>query len=239
MIEYLMYTKSYTFWMIVIIIVIFALWLFFGGGKYEFVGLSPLHPSKQITPYLTHNDRISYATSGEGVWFEEEEDIDPCAESGGPCNVDTTPALPARFNSSDKKPTKRQDSKGERKCREVMEKLYHRSFPKTRPQFLRNPETGYLLELDCYNEELALAVEYNGSQHYIWPNYTNQKYDNFIKQRRRDRLKVDLCDLNGVYLITVPYNVPIEDIEDYIIYYLPENVQKRLLEDIEKANEVY
>jgi len=225
--------------MIVIVIVIFALWLFFGGGKYEFVGLSPLHPSKQITPYLTHNDRISYATSGEGVWFEEEEDIDPCAESGGPCNVDTTPALPGKFNSSNKKPTKRQDSKGERKCREVMEKLYHRSFPKTRPQFLRNPETGYLLELDCYNEELALAVEYNGSQHYIWPNYTNQKYDNFIKQRRRDRLKVDLCDLNGVYLITVPYNVPIEDIEDYIIYYLPENVQKRLLEDIEKANEIY
>lgn len=239
MIEYLMYTRSYTFWMVVIVVVIFGLWLFFGGGNYEFVGLSPLHPSKQITPYLTHNDKISYATSGEGVWFDDEEEIDPCAKNGGPCNVDTTPTLPEGFNSTCSEPNKHRDSKGERKCREVLEKLYRRSFPKTRPQFLRNPETGRLLELDCYCEYLALAAEYNGSQHYMWPNYTNQSYDSFIKQRRRDRLKVDLCDLNGVYLITVPYNVPVDEIEDYIIYYLPENVQKRLLEDIEIANEGY
>ena len=55
----------------------------------------------------------------------------------------------------------------------------------------------------------------------------------------REQLKVDLCDLNGIYLISVPYNVPIEQIEDYIIYYLPENVQQRLLEDIEAANDCY
>lgn len=239
MIEYLMCTKSYTFWMVAILIVIFGFWLFFGGGNYEFVGLSPLHPSKQIAPYLSHNDRISYAMSGEGVWFGKDDETDPCENGEGPCNVDTTPKLPGGFHSSNYKPNKRRDSKGELKCREVMEKLYRRSFPKTRPQFLRNPETGYLLELDCYCEDLALAVEYNGSQHYMWPNYTNQNYESFIKQRRRDRLKVDLCDLNGVYLITVPYNVPIEEIEEYIIYYLPENVQKRLLKDIERANQAY
>jgi len=39
--------------------------------------------------------------------------------------------------------------------------------------------------------------------------------------------KVEACDRNGVYLITVPYNVPEHLIKEYIIYYLPENVKAR------------
>jgi predicted metalloprotease len=39
-------------------------------------------------------------------------------------------------------------------------------FTKTRPDFLKNPETNCNLELDGYNAEGKLAIEYQGKQHY-------------------------------------------------------------------------
>jgi len=236
MIDYLIYSRSCTFWIVTIVLVIFILWLFVGGGKYEFVGLKPLESTQKAIPYvhhLSHNERSSYARTAEDLWLGSTDVTDILSTAEDPCVVDTTPQLPEFIPPAPppEPKSKKFESKGERKCREVMERRYGRSFPKVRPPFLRNPETGYLLELDCFCEELQLAVEYNGIQHYVWPNFTHQSYENFIKQRRRDQLKVDLCDLNGVYLITVPYNVPHNQIEDYIIYYLPENVQQRLLEE--------
>lgn len=120
-------------------------------------------------------------------------------------------------------------SKGESVCCRFMERKYGKPFISVRPNFLKNPETGANMEIDCYNDELKLGIEYNGSQHYVWPNYTNQTYEDFIKQIRRDRLKVELCDANDVYLITVPYNVPHNMIDKYIEYHLPESVEARLL----------
>jgi len=236
MIDYLLYSQSYTFWILVIIVIILIFWAIWGGEPQEFVGLKPLEPTQFISPYVrNHNHSSTFASTAEDLWYRSDIiGIENEQES-----IDETPNLPDGFHSQIApivKP-KQYESRGERQCRLVMETLYGKSFPKVRPQFLRNPETGRLLELDCYCEELGIAVEYNGVQHYKWPNYTNQSYEKFIRQCGRDQLKVDLCDLNNVYLITVPYNVPIEEIEDYIIYYLPENVQKRLLEDIKDLND--
>ena len=71
-------------------------------------------------------------------------------------------------------------------------------------------------------------LEFNGVQHYIWPNYTGQSKEEFINQVKRDKYKLDCCDQHGVYLITVPYNVPDYLLRDYITHYLPENVMKRM-----------
>lgn len=241
MLEYLIYSQSYTFWIVTIIIIFALFWLCFGGETQEFVGLKPLQSHQRITPYIRHfstNNHHPFARTAEDLWCNIDDDEEGFLEFVEE-HVDTTPALPEGFQSRIAPIVKprQYESRGERQCRLVMELMYGQQFPKVRPQFLRNPETGRLLELDCYNESLGLAVEYNGVQHYVWPNYTNQSYQDFIKQCRRDQLKVDLCDLNNVYLITVPYNVSVEQIEDYIIYYLPENVQQRLLEDIAAANE--
>lgn len=122
-------------------------------------------------------------------------------------------------------------SRGERMCCNTMERIYGVPFTSTWPDWLRNPETGETLELDCYNDDLKIAVEYNGEQHYKWPNFTNQTYQQFINQVRRDTLKLDLCDKNGVYLIVVPYNVPYENIPSYVMSHLPETIQKRLQEE--------
>lgn len=122
-------------------------------------------------------------------------------------------------------------SRGERLCCQTMERIYGVPFTSQWPHWLRNPETGKLLELDCYNADLKIAVEYNGEQHYKWPNFTNQSYQQFINQVRRDKLKFDICDKNGVYLITVPYIVSYDRILSYIMSLLPETIQKNLQED--------
>lgn len=119
------------------------------------------------------------------------------------------------------------NSRGERICREVLESYYKKKFPRVRPYFLQNPETGRNLELDCYNAELKIGLEYNGIQHYIWPNFTNCTKEEFMEQLRRDQFKYQICEQNDIYLITVPYTVPYELIPNYIFYYLPENVAQR------------
>ena len=120
------------------------------------------------------------------------------------------------------------ESRGESICREVFERIYRRPFPSTRPDFLKNPESGCNLELDGYCEELQIAFEYNGIQHYTYPNWIHKTEKDFEKQVRRDQYKIHSCEISGVYLISIPYTIPHNLIEDYIIYYLPENVQKRI-----------
>lgn len=125
-------------------------------------------------------------------------------------------------------------------CCKVLEEIYKKPFTSSRPGWLKNPETGGILEIDCYNEDLKIGVEYNGVQHYRYPNIFHKTYDEFIKQVRRDQYKHKRCDEQGVYLITVPYNVPQDKIRDYILHYLPENVSRRLDDDkmIESHGEV-
>ena len=122
-------------------------------------------------------------------------------------------------------------SKGERICKETMERIYGVPFENIRPSWLINTETGERLELDCYNEDLGYAVEYNGIQHYRWPNWTNQTQAQFINQVRRDQYKREMCDRKGIYLISVPYDIPHEDIPRFITEQLPETIQRRIQEE--------
>ncbi len=108
-------------------------------------------------------------------------------------------------------------SKGETICWQFLEKHFGVPFIRARPKWLRNPKTGYLLELDCYNEGLKLAVEYNGEQHYVWPNFFNVTYQSFLDMVGRDAAKRSICEEMGVYLIVVPYTVKHKDIEEYIL----------------------
>jgi hypothetical protein len=101
----------------------------------------------------------------------------------------------------------------------VLEKLFKKPFSKTRPDFLKNPalDEGKNLELDCYNDELKLAVEYNGVQHYKYSPYFHRTRDAFQNQKYRDYLKRVMCKENGITLIEVPYTIPVNRIETYIV----------------------
>lgn len=60
------------------------------------------------------------------------------------------------------KDTGKRSRKGEKRTREIIERITGRKFPSVRPNFLKNPKTGRNLELDMYNDSLKLAIEYNG-----------------------------------------------------------------------------
>jgi hypothetical protein len=115
--------------------------------------------------------------------------------------------------------TKKKDSRGETECRRVLEKLFKKPFANQRPDFLRNPVTGgkFNLELDCYNRELKLAVEYHGAQHYKYIPFFHKNKESFYNQKYRDDMTRRKCQDNGVNLIEVPNTVKVNDIQDYII----------------------
>jgi hypothetical protein len=110
----------------------------------------------------------------------------------------------------------------EGECRRILEKIYKKPFPSCWPEFLRNPESNNKLELDCYNEELAIALEHNGEQHYNYPNGFHKTQEEFIKQVRRDKFKREMCEREGIYLIQVPYHIPFKQLEKFIRENLPD-----------------
>lgn len=111
-------------------------------------------------------------------------------------------------------------SKGETECKRVIETITGQSFVKSRPLFLKNEITNGVLELDCFNAELKLAVEYNGEQHYKYIPHFHATKEHFYNLKYRDELKKKLCQEHGVKLIIVPYTVAIKDIEKYIRQHL-------------------
>jgi hypothetical protein len=108
-------------------------------------------------------------------------------------------------------------SRGEAECKRVLETIYGKPFKKIRPPWLANPVTGGTpLELDCYNEELKLAVEYNGQQHSKYSPFFHRNKEAFLNQKYRDHMKAEMCAQNGVTLIVVPNTIALHDIESYI-----------------------
>ena len=110
------------------------------------------------------------------------------------------------------------ESKGETECRRVLQFLFKKNFDKHRPDFLRNPVTGgdFNLELDCYDPELKIAVEYNGIQHYQYIPFFHKNKEAFLNQKYRDDMKRRICRENGILLIEVPHTIKIEHIKEFI-----------------------
>lgn len=88
---------------------------------------------------------------------------------------------------------------GQERTRLIFETQFQKSFPSVRPDWLKNT-TGRNLELDGYCEELKIAFEYQGRQHF---SNSTQFGGDYAFQSVRDQLKVDLCEQHGVKLITV------------------------------------
>lgn len=112
-------------------------------------------------------------------------------------------------------------------CKLVIETITGVSFHSVRPNWLKNPQTGKNMELDCFNPTMAIALEYNGKQHYVYtpcfhtgtePNNTHTSgMRKFELQVYRDELKKSLCDKEGISLIIVPYTIPTYEISSYIL----------------------
>lgn len=108
-------------------------------------------------------------------------------------------------------------SKGEQMCKTFVEFYFQKPFDKARPDFLKNPVTGENLELDLYNPDMKLAIEYNGSQHYHFNSFMHKNSrDKFQNQQYRDLIKKDLCKKQDITLIVVPYTIPHDQIGSFL-----------------------
>lgn len=87
----------------------------------------------------------------------------------------------------------------EEKCREILEDIFKLPFPKN------NKVLGCRLELDGYCEDLKLAFEYNGKQHYEFVPFWHRTSNALDRQKSRDARKARICEEMGIRLIIIPY----------------------------------
>jgi len=113
-----------------------------------------------------------------------------------------------------------QEAVCERTCRKVMEHVYDRAFPKAHPTWLRS-RAGTQLELDGYCEDLGVAFEYNGAQHYEFVPFWHKTLNRLHEQQKRDADTIRACDSNGVTLLVIPYTVPYAQLGSWIIEHAP------------------
>lgn len=99
-------------------------------------------------------------------------------------------------------------------CRVIIQNYTGKFFHSVRPDFLRSPKTNCPLELDGYNEELKMAFEYNGRQHYEFPNHCHKTIEEFHIQQENDRYKEARCRELDIHLIVIPYTV--KDLDTFI-----------------------
>jgi len=71
-----------------------------------------------------------------------------------------------------------------------------------RPDWLITQD-GTRLELDFYVEELNIAIEVQGTQHYIYTPHFHQNYSGFKNQLERDKVKRQICQQHNIELIEV------------------------------------
>ena len=92
---------------------------------------------------------------------------------------------------------------GEKICRAFFEQLFKMPFPKTRPDWLRNSR-GNKMELDGFNEEIRLAFEHQGKQHFMLKHHFVTTRQQLQQRAEDDELKIRLCEKEGIVLLQVP-----------------------------------
>jgi len=206
---YEQWSENWMLWIVIVILVLFIVFWIFTGQELPDICI------------------IKSDSESELEELEELEDLQFCESDSITINPFTGLVAVEPDNCEPSPRNRKFGSKGEQITCETLESIYGMPFPTVRPNFLKNPDTKRNLELDCYNEDLKLAAEYNGEQHYKFPNRFHKTQREFMSQVRRDRLKIEMCELQGIHLISIPWSIGHSLIPDFIKYHLPENVRAR------------
>jgi hypothetical protein len=101
-------------------------------------------------------------------------------------------------------------------CRHALEEITGHKFPKI-SNFAKS-DTNKGFEIDCYNEELKLGLEYDGIQHYKHTQHFHGDIDSgkFEAQQIRDINKNKKCEEMGVTLIRVAYTTPRAELRTHV-----------------------
>ncbi len=133
-------------------------------------------------------------------------------------------------------------SKGEKMTRLILESLFNKSFITERPDFLqykpkrkddkltntnakkKKPNKSNNLEIDLYNEELKLGIEYQGDQHFRYTKHFHRDLEGFQRSTDKDQFKRKKCYQNGVYLVEMHDFIKKEDLGTYVLKAIPQEL---------------
>ncbi len=99
--------------------------------------------------------------------------------------------------------------------KKFIESFFDKPFPTLWPKWLINRKNKRL-QLDGYNEEINVAFEYQGYQHYMPGWFDKKDTDSFRHRIENDTDKLRVCKSRGVCLIVVPYYTPRDQWADLI-----------------------
>lgn len=93
-------------------------------------------------------------------------------------------------------------SKGAEELLAIVQMIY----PNQRIELEYNVADSGALFIDIYLPRLQIGFEYDGQQHFEYNEHFHGNRENFIKARRRDNSKDDMCEKKEITLIRVAYN---------------------------------
>ena len=73
------------------------------------------------------------------------------------------------------------------------------------------------MEIDGYNKENAICFEYQGQQHFFYVKHIQKKYENFLNQKRRDRIKKKIIKNHGILILYPDYKIKIIEYPYFIL----------------------
>lgn len=185
---------DWKFWLFLVLVFVVIRWLWVrkDNNKHTFIGLKPLYRDEEnpirieeIKECINDPDQIIFITPLKQPFRKKNITLEPNLIDNGKSSI------------------------GEHLTCEAFKSILStkKIIKNYRPKFLTNPKTGRALEIDCYSLEKGCGVEYNGIQHYEYPNPFNTSEKEFNDQVERDLVKRELADNNGTPIFTVPCTV--------------------------------
>ncbi len=93
-------------------------------------------------------------------------------------------------------------SKGAQELLKIVQELY----PYQRVELEHNVAERGALFLDIFLPRLKIAFEFDGEQHFQYIEHFHGSRDGFVRAKKRDVEKDELCKTRGITLVRVAYN---------------------------------
>jgi len=123
--------------------------------------------------------------------------------------------------------------KGEKLFRNIMEHITNEKFIKVRPDWLRG-NSGRKLEIDGYSENLGLAFEYQGQQHFCIVGWFQGTQKSLEKTQENDKIKKDTIEKRGIKIIFPTDRIKYNKLLDFAVKEL-ENIGMSHVIDYERV----
>jgi hypothetical protein len=116
----------------------------------------------------------------------------------------------------------------EEQIRFCFSQLFGQEFPKKNPPWLRQ-KNGEPLHFDGFNQDLMLAFEHDGEQHFKHIEYFHPTLEDFQAAQKRDEIKNMLCAENNVELVRIRFDEQIVNVPAAILEKLSNVLKAKLV----------